>query len=145
RKDGRRRPVLLTIKAQFDDNGEIIGFLWIGEDLTERKNAEAALLASEERLRQVLAHADCLVWEAKVRVTEQDWDWRFTVYPSGLYDRLFGATDGSAGLWYQFDIPEREEMNRRSRQAMEGAVAGYVQEFRVPHRGIVTWMRESVA
>ena len=147
RKDGRRLPVLLAITAQRDEAGAISGFLCIAQDLTERKKAEAAVIASEERLRRVLAHADCLVWEAKVAVTKKDWDWRFTIYPSGLYRRLFNEGDGvqGAGLWYQFEIPEREEMNRRSREAMEQGAAGYVQEFRVPHRGTVTWMQESVA
>ncbi|HYD85461.1 MAG TPA: PAS domain S-box protein, partial [Opitutus sp.] len=147
RKDGKRLPVLLTTTALRDREGEVTGFLCIAQDLTERKRAEAALLASEQRLRQVLAHADCLVWEAGVRMTASDWNWRYTVYPSGLYRRLFGEgdTQQNAGLWYRFEIPEREELNRRSREALEQGRSGYVQEFRVPHNGGITWMRESVA
>jgi PAS domain S-box-containing protein len=43
RKDGSRFPVLLSISAMRDVNGEITGFLGIGSDITEHKQAEAEL------------------------------------------------------------------------------------------------------
>lgn len=43
RKDGSRFPVLLSISAMYDVNGAITGFLGIGSDITERKQAEAQL------------------------------------------------------------------------------------------------------
>lgn len=147
RKDGTRLPVLLTISARHDAAGQITGFLGIARDLTSRKKAEEALLASEERLQQVLRRADCLVWEAIVRLTDRDWDWRITIHPSGLHERLFGTADvgSDAGLWYRFNVPEREEMNRRSREAMESGKGGYVNEFRLLREDGVWWLRESVA
>ena len=61
--------------------------------------------------------------------------------------RLTGEKNGTAnaGLWYQFDIPEREEMNRRCRTAMETGAPGYEQEFRVLRKGQVSWIKESVS
>jgi PAS domain S-box-containing protein len=49
RKDGSRFPVLLSITSLKDDNEQIIGFLGIAQDITERKQAEEALRESEQR------------------------------------------------------------------------------------------------
>jgi len=147
RKDGTRLPVLLSVTALRDKKGVITGFLGVAQDLTNRRNVETALRTSEERLHRVLDHADCLVWEAKVELIEKDWSWQMTIHPSGLYRRLSGQQEpvASVGLWYQFEVPEREEMNRRSRVAMESGLTGYVQEFRLLRDGQVVWIRESVS
>ena len=146
-KDGRRLPVLLTTTALRDRAGEVTGFLFIAQDLTERKKTEAALQASEERLSRVLAHADCLVWEAGVRLRGAESTWRYTVYPSGLYRRLFGerGPDENTVLWDWFDIPERDEIRRRAHEAIVERSSGYVQEFRVAGPDGRIWIRESVA
>ncbi len=147
RKDGRTIPVWLSVTALRDERGAIVGFVCLAHDLTDRKKAEIAIKASEERLGNVLGHAECLVWEAKVSLVANDWTWRMVVYPSGLYRRLLGGEkpNQTAGLWYQFEIPERAEMNRRSRAAMESGDPGYVQEFQLKRNGETTWVRESVA
>ena len=147
RKDGTHFPVLLSVTRLVDEAGAITGFLGVAQDLTEHKKAAIALQASEERLHRVLSHADCLVWEAEVALTAEDWNWRMTVHPSGLYRRLFGLKESvaSAGLWYKFNIPEQDEMNHRARHAMESGMPGYVQEFRLLHEGQVSWIRESVS
>ncbi|HEY8995282.1 MAG TPA: PAS domain S-box protein [Lacunisphaera sp.] len=147
RKDGVRLPVLLSVTALRNEAGAITGFLGIAQDLTERKKAEVALQASEERLGKVLGHAECLVWEARVTLEAEDWDWHMSVYPSGLFQRLTGDTvwKPGAGLWYKFEIPEQAEMDRRSREAMERGQPGYTQEFRLVREGQTTWVRETVA
>ncbi|TAF33679.1 MAG: PAS domain S-box protein [Oscillatoriales cyanobacterium] len=40
RKDGSRFPVLLSVTALFDSNGNINGFLGVGQDISDRKQAE---------------------------------------------------------------------------------------------------------
>ncbi|MCX6956099.1 MAG: PAS domain S-box protein [Verrucomicrobia bacterium] len=147
RRDGSRLPVTVSVTALRDQGGAVSGFLWVAQDLTEHKQAQTVLQAAEERLQRVLGHAECLVWEADVTLTTQDWDWRMTVHPSGLYRRLSGGDQvpRGAGLWYQFNIPEQDEMARRSRAAMESGAEGYEQEFRLVRNGHVEWMRESVS
>jgi PAS domain S-box-containing protein len=43
RKDGSRFPVLLSVTALFDSNGNINGFLGIAQDISDRKQAEKEL------------------------------------------------------------------------------------------------------
>ncbi|MEG4321988.1 MULTISPECIES: PAS domain S-box protein [unclassified Microcoleus] len=43
RKDGSRFPVQLSVTALFDNNGNINGFLGIGQDISDRKQAEKEL------------------------------------------------------------------------------------------------------
>ncbi|HLP26884.1 MAG TPA: PAS domain S-box protein, partial [Acidobacteriota bacterium] len=147
RKDGSLVPVRLTVTVLRDASGGISGFLGIAQDLTQRKKAEVALQASEQRLTQVLAKADCLLWEAQVQLSENDWDWHFIIQPSGLSHRLFGESSPatSAGLWYRFEIPEMAEMNERCRRAIEQGLPGYEQEFHFVHEGREIWMHESVS
>jgi PAS domain S-box-containing protein len=56
-KDGRRLHISLTISPLRDTEGGIIGASKIARDVTERKRAEEALRASEQRLRTLNAHA----------------------------------------------------------------------------------------
>jgi PAS domain S-box-containing protein len=50
RKDGSRFPVLLSVTALRESDDRIVGFLGIGSDITERKQAEAALFQSKDEL-----------------------------------------------------------------------------------------------
>jgi PAS domain S-box-containing protein len=62
-KDGRRVHVSLTISPIKDVNGNVVGASKIARDITDKKLAEEALRASEERLRKVqneLAHVSRL-------------------------------------------------------------------------------------
>jgi two-component system, sensor histidine kinase and response regulator len=63
RKDGTRFPVLLSITALRDETGEIVGFLGIGSDITERREmqgdlhrAHAAALESARLKSEFLAN-----------------------------------------------------------------------------------------
>lgn len=106
--------------------------------------------AAAERVRQVtglMTEADYLLWEADVELKPDDWAWHMVVYPSGLAKRLFGEhmPTPRTGLWNQFAIGEREEMDRRARRAMETGEPGYTQEFKASRAGRIFWMREQVS
>lgn len=59
--DGRVRWQRWTDRALFDQNGEIIEFQSIGEDITERKQAEKQLIESEARFRSLIANAGDMI------------------------------------------------------------------------------------
>jgi len=108
--------------------------------------AERALQESQDRLKQLLGWADCLIWEAKVDATTENWDWKISVQPSGLFFRLFGerVPPPNVGLWYRFELPEQAEMDRRCQEAIRAGKNGYDQEFRVIKERQTHWIRETV-
>lgn len=53
-KDGHPIPVSLVVTTMRANSGEIIGYLGIAEDITERKAAELELRESEQRFRNIL-------------------------------------------------------------------------------------------
>ena len=53
-KDGHPIPVLLVVTTMRDISGNIVGYLGIAEDITERKAAELELRESEQRFRSML-------------------------------------------------------------------------------------------
>lgn len=57
RKDGSRFPVSLVATAMRATDGEIIGYLGIAEDISERKEAEAALQGSATHTQTILDNA----------------------------------------------------------------------------------------
>ena len=150
RKDGSVFPVSVAVTATRDRRGQLVGFLCVARDVSQThkfNEAKRALEASEERLEHVLSYAECLVWEARVVLEPDDWTWEMTVHSSGLARRLDQGQEqeNQAGLWYRFEIPERDEMNRRSRAALEGGEKSYTQEFRILRDGKTRWIREVVA
>jgi PAS domain S-box-containing protein len=64
RKDGSLLDISLSISPVKDRQGTIIGASKIARDITERKRAQAALLASEARFRQLADAMPQIVWTA---------------------------------------------------------------------------------
>ena len=54
RKDGTRLPVQLTVTAQRGEAGQIVGFVGLAYDLSERKQAEAAQRRHQDELEQTV-------------------------------------------------------------------------------------------
>jgi PAS domain S-box-containing protein len=65
-KNGRLVDISLTVSPVKDASGTVVGASSICRDITGRKRAEAALLASEERFRQLADSLPQIVWTARV-------------------------------------------------------------------------------
>lgn len=65
RKDGSRVPVLVNDKLIKDENGRITGIRTAVQNITERKQAEAALIASEQQYRMLSEGIMHQVWTAR--------------------------------------------------------------------------------
>jgi PAS domain S-box-containing protein len=61
RKDGERLRVSLTVTAEHDPSGDLIGFLGVATDITERVRTEERLRVTAARLHAILRHTPASV------------------------------------------------------------------------------------
>ena len=53
-RDGRKVWINMTLIPRYDERGEVMGILGIGQDITERKKVEGELVLAASRLRKVV-------------------------------------------------------------------------------------------
>jgi PAS domain S-box-containing protein len=121
-------------------------------DVTAVHEAEEARRQSEARLHQTLTAADCLIWQANVtEVASGDYSWDLSAQRSLLYGKLYGETptytaDGRPTLdWPALNVPERDEMDLRYKDAFKRGLPGYEHEFRAIVGARTYWLREQVS
>ncbi|PPS42708.1 hypothetical protein B1A85_13390 [Chroococcidiopsis sp. TS-821] len=127
RKDGSRFPVLLSVTALRDIDGNITGFLGIGSDITERKQAVEALRTSEARLNFTLEAAQMGIW-----------DWDMLTHQVTFSERLaliFGFPPATRCATYQdfintIHLDDRAIVEQSIARAVEGD-GNYQVEFRI--------------
>ncbi len=61
-KDGRSSRMLLSVTALHDAEGNITGFLGIGNDITESKKAQEELRESQQRLQAILDNSPAIIY-----------------------------------------------------------------------------------
>ena len=84
RKDGTRVPVLLSVTALRDEQGNLTGFVGLVRDLSERKQADEELRRSQAALREAQRIGEIGGWEWDSRQDRFWWSEEFR--------RLFGIT-----------------------------------------------------
>jgi len=90
--DGHRA-TLETRKVPFQDgNGNVLGILGIGRDITERKNAEQKLIQSNLQLNSAMERLELATKAAGIGI----WQWDFTdnsfIWDERMYE-IYGVTD----------------------------------------------------
>ena len=127
-KDGSERYLAGTFIPDSDDAGRVNGFFVMIIDITERKAAEAALRASEERWKFALEGAGDGVWDRDIRTGE--------ILYSTRYKEMLGFAEGEFDNrreeWEQRIHPEDRPRTMADLQAyLDGKNDAYASEFRM--------------
>ena len=85
RPDGSVRWIRARSFPVRNEAGEFYRIAGLAEDITERKESEAALRASEERLRLITETIDEVFWMADVALDTM-------IYVSPAYQRIWGRS-----------------------------------------------------
>jgi PAS domain S-box-containing protein len=105
---------------------------------------------SEAQIREILARADCMIWQARVSSLDEEGmalRWDLYLPESELYRRLFNAAPGGTPIldWESLGVPEYEQMRAYARSALRAGEPGYEQEFQVPRgQNPPIWLQEHV-
>ena len=103
RVDGSPVWVRISAMPMFDDSGATVGLLGLFSDISERKQAEAALRESEERFRNMADTAPVMIW-----VTDPDQ--RATFFNRRWLEFRGRSTEQELGFgWAEGIHPEDEE------------------------------------
>ena len=138
-KDGRYAPVKNQGYFYLDDSGNLIRMVGFIADITDQRNAEEELRATERRFRNAFAHA-------VTGMLLVDLDGRF-VETNQAYCQITGYTQAELHLLTFLDITHPEDLDRCVRpfqQLLKGEVPSYVVEKRYIRKdGGVVWARIS--
>ncbi|WP_052341109.1 MASE1 domain-containing protein [Salinarimonas rosea] len=137
RGDGSLTDLEVSAAPIRDAKGEIVLAVSTYEDVSERKRAEEALLASEERLRLAQEAGGIATWEWSIATGDVTW--------TGPMETLLGLPPGSRSPGHDAFLAQVHPDDRAGvSAAVEAALAGSAPldvEFRIRRRdGDVRWM-----
>ncbi len=141
KKNGKIVTMAWTNTALRDEQGNIIEFLSIGNDITHLKRAEEALRLSEERYRAVSRLVSDLAYSFRMepgREPELEW-------VSGPFERLTGYNEremATLSKWRVMIHPDDREMVEQNIARQVESLVDSVCEYRIVSRGGETvWLR----
>jgi len=140
-KDGH----LVTLETSgvpvFDEQGVFSGYRGVDRDITERKAAEAALQASEQRYRWLVESARAIPWELDLST------WRFT-YVGPQAENILGYPQEDwyeEGFWLKYMHPEDRKGAQRACEEAANRLEDHDFEYRMYAKdGRLLWIRDSV-
>jgi PAS domain S-box-containing protein len=127
--NGARMPYEFVNRRLTDSEGELLGIVGIGRDLTDVKAKEQELRETKRRLDLVLGGTETGIWEWKIGTDKIEWD--------DTLERMFGLDTSSFEGTYE-GFAKRVHPNDLSRveEAMDQAIENnelYHTEFRMIH------------
>ncbi len=136
----------ITLRHLGSKQARLVGVI---TDVTMQREALEARRASENQVQQMLATADCLLWQARVfTLSSGELRWVMIIPPSRLHTEVFGGVPPDPPVLAWLDVIEPAtyaELNARSGAAMLSGAPGYEQEFRAQRGERVFWLHEQVA
>ncbi|WP_424140707.1 PAS domain S-box protein [Roseomonas chloroacetimidivorans] len=143
RKDGAGVFIDGSVIALHGKEGEVRGFLKIGQDITERRRAEEALRESEERLRRFGDASLDVLWIRDAETLQ--WE-----YLTPAFERIYGmevdrALSGDTLVnWLELILPEdRDHALGNITRVRAGERVTFEYRIRRPSDGRVRWVRDT--
>ena len=141
RKDGTSFPVNMTVTPLSDEDGEIVGFVSILEDITLRRQQDAALRASEEAFRSAMESASS-------GMALVDINGRFLKVNPAICE-LFGYTDAELSQMNLKEISHPAELEKwltSAREVLKGKQPSFQTEKRYIHKsGRIVWVLANIS
>ncbi|MFC7739056.1 PAS domain S-box protein [Roseomonas sp. GCM10028921] len=143
RKDGRRVFIEGSTRALRDEGGVLLGFLKIGQDVTERRAAEDRLRESEERFRQFGEASSDIIWIRDAETLSLE-------YLSPAFEKVYERSrerqlaENALEHWAEMIHPEdRDQAIARLERVRSGESLSF--EFRILRSsdGEVRWIRNT--
>ena len=130
--DGGKRYVSVSGLPVFDKAGRFIGYRGVGRHITDRKRAEAALRASEERWR-------CMFEIAPVGITTIDFESRRYLTANASFQRMTGYTEAELRNLTTLELTHEDDRAAMQKRIDSGTV-GSLQRKRYRRKdGEVVW------
>jgi PAS domain S-box-containing protein len=143
RKDGTPIYIEGTTRALLDASGGVRGFLKVGQDVTERRATEQALIESEERFRHFADTSNDIIWIRNADSMQFEYvSPAFERVYGDSFDRVFSGND--LRRWLELVLPEdRDAVLDALRRVLAGEHVTH--QFRItrPADGEVRWIRNS--
>jgi PAS domain S-box-containing protein len=130
-RDGEIRWQRWTNGALFDTEGQPTAYQSIGEDITNRKRAEEALRASEERTLLVIDGAELGTWDWNFETSEVVFNERWAAMLGHTLDEFEPKVSTWEKLIHPDDMPGVEEVLNAH---FEGKTDHYEAEHRLKHK-----------
>ena len=140
RKDGSHVPVALSISPLRSTTGEILGYIGIAVDLTERRAQEVRLGESMDRLERVIDSTGSGIWERDLTAAAPNY---FDARGKALLGFAADAEVSYEQVLARIDPEDREALSRRVREHVDGLTTRIEIEMRVHPHGSenVRWLR----
>jgi PAS domain S-box-containing protein len=134
---GEERPVSQMIIAHRDEKGAVTYLSTVIRDLSERKQHENALRASEQRLKLAMQVARMGTWDWNLVTDEDNWD----ESTHQLFDVPLGAFERTVDAFAaRVDQADQDALSQMIAQCRETG-APFDLEYRVRHRdGQIRWL-----